>query len=592
MIARLQTAAAVLLTCLASACYESTDTSASMRITKLVPDEGPADESWSCTIRGSGFAVLVYRDLSCGYPYGTQGDDRFEVTLVSRETPDAAPVSIGPATWQSEKELRVTVPAGLAAGVYDVRIKSPLGAIATKDAALTLLEETPPDSDSSGTDSGDTDSSGTDSHGTDSGDTDSESAGDSDELSEFLDHSFGESGRFSSPSVLKAHTPNDAVTAPDGSIFITGSASSGADADLALLKLTPDGDLDTSFNAKGYITRDNVDGGSRDDVGTSIVLAPDGDLLICGHSGPLAGDQRGFLWKFSIEGVYDASFGANGTYLFDPGYRVSRAKYDSQSGHIVVVGIFGGNVHVFRVLADGSALDPTFNGGAPVVLWPSSTKDAAIEPLHDGTLLVAGQCIVDTHYLRACSWRVDAKGIVKKSFANDGNQALVHFGTTKAGFYGLWNDVITAPGDKTRVILAGGRDSITKNPDETLAQVHLSDGSFDDSFGGGDGIWTEDLLGLEEVGKLTSALALENGAILAASKVISANNQEDVAVIKLSYEGVRDKNFTSENGILVLGIDYRGINPKLIPHSEHRVLVLSSEHEAAADDIVLWAIAI
>lgn len=580
-------AAAVLLTCLASACYESTDTSAAMRITKLVPDEGPGDESWSCTIRGSGFAVLVYRNLSCGYPYGTEGDDRFEVTLVSRETPDAAPVSIGPATWRSEQELLATVPSGLAAGVYDVQIKSPLGVIATKDAALSILETEPPDSDSS-----DTDSSGTDSHGTDSHGTDSESAGDSDELSEFLDQGFGEKGRFSSPSDLKAHTPNDAVTAPDGSIFIAGSVSNGANADLALLKLTPDGDLDTSFNAKGYLTRDNIDGGDRDDVGTSIVLAPDGDLLVCGHSGPIAGDQRGFLWKVSQEGVDDASFGAAGTYLFDPGYRISRAEYDSGSGHIFVVGTFGGNVHVFRVLKDGSGLDPGFNGGAPVALWPSSTKDAAIEPLHDGTLLVAGQCIVDTHYLRACSWRVDAKGTVKKSYANYGDQALVHFGATKDGDYGLWNDVITSPGDDTRVILAGSRDSIAKNPDETLAKVHLSDGSFDTSFGEGDGIWTEDLLGLEEVGKITSELALEDGTVLAASKVVSATNQEDVAVIRLDAAGVRDKSFTSENGILVLGVDYQHITPKLIPHSPHRVLVLSSEHEAVADDVVLWAIAI
>ncbi len=542
-----------------------------MRIEKLVPDSGSTQESWDCAIEGAGFEVLVYRDLSCGFPYGIEGEDRFEVTIIPLDESEASAVSLGNATWQSEKELRVIIPAGLPPGIYDVRLKSPLGEVATKRAGLTIIEG----------DTGGTDSSGTDSQETDS-----------DDIDEYLDNGFGENGRFSSASDMQIHTPSDAVTAPDGAIFIAGSVEGGTNQDLMLLKLTADGMLDTTFDTKGYITRDNIAGGNGDDAGTGIVLAPDGDLLVCGHSQTGDGRQQGFLWKVSTAGVSDTSFGAAGTYLFDPDHRVVRAKYDSHTGNIFAVGTFGGNVHVFRVLAGGSGLDPKFNGGAPVTLYPASTQNATLKPLDDGSLLVAGQCLVDTHYYRACSWRIGTQGAIKIGYTNYEGQALVHFGTTKAGDFGLWNDVITPLDTDTRIILAGSREIVQNNPDEVLAMVHPFDGSFDSSFGGGDGIWTQDLLGVEDVGKVTSALALEDGTILVASKVTTATKSSDVAIIRLDSKGVRDTGFTSKNGILSLGVDYQDINPKLILHSEHRVLVLSSEQRTDPGDIVIWAIAL
>lgn len=404
-----------------------------------------------------------------------------------------------------------------------------------------------------------------------------------------LDDSFGIAGEFLYPSALGDDRANDAVTAPDGSIFITGYLSNGTDSDLLLMKLTSNGILDTTFHETGYITRHNIAGGNGSDEGHSINLTPDGDLLISGTSLGPGGYSEGLLWKVSTGGVDDASFGTSGTYLLDISEDMSNitATYDSKTGNVFAVGLRGSLIHGFRILADGSGFDTSFSGDGIIKLYPFKSIYPSLNTLADGSLLVAGACQPGGRYT-ACSWLVDALGNLNTSYTNYNNQTLAHNELAGGSGPDSWNAILPYP--KNRLVLAGASESVSNSQDEVVARVNISDGSFDTSFGGGDGFWTEDVLGLGKLGRVKDAIVTQDGSITAALEVITAAGDWDVAVIKLDANGVRDMSFASGTGVLQLGGAYEDRGPHITEQPDGRILVVTSQYNDTESDIVVWAV--
>lgn len=405
-----------------------------------------------------------------------------------------------------------------------------------------------------------------------------------------LDLEFADGGEFVFPSQLGADAVIDAEVAPDGSIFATGYLSNGANADLLLMKLHRDGTLDTSFNGTGYITRHNVGGGGGGEAGYSICWAPDGDLLVAGGSSGALGYAVGFLWKVSPTGLVDQAFGIDGTFIVDAAADMTgvEALYDPATGGILAVGEQNRQILGFRILPDGSRLDATFGTDGRVSLGPGAIHPT-LNVLADGTMLVAGLCQGGGVQREACSWQVDTSGSLVTSYTNFNEEALVHRALTGHDGEESWGAILPYPGN--RLVLAGAGVSLTTSYDELVARVHATDGSFDTSFGGGDGYWTEDIFDQGLLGRVRDAVVTRDGSIVAALEVMTPDQDWDVALIRLDDNGVRDMSFADGAGILRLGGPYQERVPQLVEQPDGRLLLLTATHDASGSaDLVIWAV--
>ncbi|MBA1419794.1 MAG: hypothetical protein FAF03_02775 [Epsilonproteobacteria bacterium] len=94
----------------------------------------------------------------------------------------------------------------------------------------------------------------------------------------------------------------------DDKILVTGYASNGTDWDIALLRYNTDGTLDTDFNGSGIVT---TDFGIGDDIGQTVLVQPDGKILVSGTS--FNGVDNDFaLLRYNTDGSLDTTFSGDG----------------------------------------------------------------------------------------------------------------------------------------------------------------------------------------------------------------------------------------------------------------------------------------
>ncbi len=131
-----------------------------------------------------------------------------------------------------------------------------------------------------------------------------------------LDASFGSGGMLTTsvPSGF-GEAAKSVKIQPDGKIVVAGySFIGGNNTDFVLVRYNSDGSLDSSFGTGGKVATEL---GSRADAANSIVLLPDGKILVVGTTGDgpfgTAPDQPGqdfALARYNSDGSLDTSFGA------------------------------------------------------------------------------------------------------------------------------------------------------------------------------------------------------------------------------------------------------------------------------------------
>lgn len=180
-----------------------------------------------------------------------------------------------------------------------------------------------------------------------------------------LDPSFGSGGSITTSLTPEGDSASALVLQPDGRIVVAGSggpAFEGAAQNFEVVRYDPDGSLDSSFGTGGSVIA-NMGG-----PGTSIVLRPDGRLVVGGWTQPPSGQGSFALLGLLATGAADPGFGVSGqvftqveTYDFNGTIALSR------DGRIVLAGAAQSPtvqqwLVVLRYDADGS-LDPTFASG-------------------------------------------------------------------------------------------------------------------------------------------------------------------------------------------------------------------------------------
>jgi uncharacterized delta-60 repeat protein len=183
----------------------------------------------------------------------------------------------------------------------------------------------------------------------------------------------------------------DLVVQDDGKIVVAGYCRCGGRNIFALARYNPDGSLDTNFDHDGRVTSDISSG--WDKGAAAIALQDDGKIIAAGFA--LVSSEDFALVRYNSDGSLDTSFGNNGvviTLMSSYNERVNSIVIQPD-GKILVTGTIvygGGNVAygLARYLPDGN-LDTSFSGDGKVI-GPDWIWGSEIVLQSDGKIVITG----------------------------------------------------------------------------------------------------------------------------------------------------------------------------------------------------------
>ena len=300
------------------------------------------------------------------------------------------------------------------------------------------------------------------------------------------------------------------VIEPDGKIVVAGTSGFH----FALTRYNIDGSLDTSFGSDGQVITDL--GGLAS--GHSLAIQPDGKIIVTGMN-----NFNFALTRYNSDGSLDPSFGSEGKVITDLGGNEGSDSVALQpDGKIVVAGVSSGNFAIVRYNSDGS-LDPSFGSEGKVIIDFGSNESGgniAIQP--DGKIVMAGESAGNF----AIS-RYNSDGSLDSSFGTEGKL------TTDLGGQDYGLGIVLQPDGK--ILVAG------ESADNFALVRYNSDGSLDTSFGTGGHLTTD--LGGDDVGR---SVALQpDGKIL-----VVGESDSNFALVRYNSDGSLDTSFGSDGQVI------------------------------------------
>ncbi|HEY7030267.1 MAG TPA: SBBP repeat-containing protein [Thermomicrobiales bacterium] len=293
---------------------------------------------------------------------------------------------------------------------------------------------------------------------------------------------------FGSTPFHSADTASASARDASGRIYIAGSTPAN-NGDVALVRLTAAGVVDTTFGINGIATAD-ING--ADDQGTGVAVDGSGNVYVGGTSGDQSSGDDFALVRFTGAGVLDTTFGG---------------------GDGIVTTDFAGQ----EDFANGLALV----GGSPVL---AGWSDADPDEDHDSYDFAVAK------YTTA--------GVLDSTFDGDG-RVTTDFGSNQdQGF------AVLSTGAGSTFVVAGRTDpSGADVGDFALARYTASTGALDGTFGSG-GKQTVDFSGATPNGDFAAALAVDSSNKIV---VVGSTGGSDCGVARLSgTDGSPDSGFDGD----------------------------------------------
>jgi len=242
-----------------------------------------------------------------------------------------------------------------------------------------------------------------------------------------LDTGFGTSGKTTVDFAGSTDGIYGLALQSDGKIVATGQAcTAGGVAQFGTVRLTTSGALDTSFNTTGKV---QTALGSSQDTAYGVVIQSDGKIVVAGSSSQ-SGLYNVAVVRYTSAGALDTSFNSTGkvlTNLVGPSYGSSAYSVALQSDGKIVVGgsvgtAAGSSLAVWRYTTAG-ALDTTFNGTGQATISSASYNTAySVAVQSDGKIVAAGSTgtVSVTDFIAA---RLNTNGSADTSFGSSGTVA-------------------------------------------------------------------------------------------------------------------------------------------------------------------------
>lgn len=176
----------------------------------------------------------------------------------------------------------------------------------------------------------------------------------------------------------------------DGKIVVVGDSSNGGSTtDIFVSRYTITGSVDTMFNNGGIVTTPI---GSGDDFGHAVVIQSDDKIVVVGRTDTGGYNYELAIVRYTITGTLDTTF--NDTGIVTGSISSGNSVAIQPNGKIVVAGVEGDigdfDFAVVRYNADGN-LDTTFNGTGIVTTSINNVAvGRSIALQSNGKVLVAG----------------------------------------------------------------------------------------------------------------------------------------------------------------------------------------------------------
>jgi uncharacterized delta-60 repeat protein len=370
---------------------------------------------------------------------------------------------------------------------------------------------------------------------------------------------------------------------PDGKIVVGGHSINGSANDFALLRYNANGSLDTSFSADGWLV---TDFGGSDDYVSGMALK-DGQIVLAGYIiDPTSGTTDFALARYNADGSLDEGFGIAGLVRTDLG-----SAFDYEMAYSVTVQADG------RILLAGDRWnDDGDNDFALVRYNANGTPDTTF-----GTNGLVSTDFGPSWYDTATSVSVHSNGsIVLAGYSSDAISGATNFSLARYtaagvldGSFGTGGKISTDFAADTdiaasvkvltdgSIVVAGSSFNGTDN-DFALARYTVN-GILDTGFGVG-GLLTTSIGGSDSV---TSMTVLPDGGILLAGST-DVNGSSDFVLVRYDASGTLDNSF-SDDGILVtdLGSSSFDVAYSVTVQADGKILVAGSSDAGGTTDIAL-----
>jgi len=383
----------------------------------------------------------------------------------------------------------------------------------------------------------------------------------------------------------------------DGKILVAGSCNMN----IALVRLTASGELDTSFSSDGRLTTDL----GKNETAHAVFVMPDSTIVVVGNTWTFSTQRSLVLVRYLTDGTRDITFGTNGVVTNSRG-KANTAKLTPE-GQILIVGdTNSGDMFITRYSND----TPDYAFG---MLGATVIDTGAAESGQDAALLPGGQIIIaGTSTLNGITSgmlvRLSPNGEADPAFGNAG--VITNLPDPYAAI-SITPDgkLIAAGGDSDFALVrydmnglpdltfGGGMlqhhststdegQSLILQPDNRILVVgsgvmrYTSDGQIDSTFG------TAGRAALAPGQRMDYGIALQpNGEILTAGSVWNGSDM-DLAVARYTSVGVLDTTFGTA-GVAV--VDIGGIDTTwgVALQPDGNILVIGTTDIGNTQDLVL-----
>ena len=279
-----------------------------------------------------------------------------------------------------------------------------------------------------------------------------------------LDMTFGTEGIVKTNFTAREDMAAAVSVQSDETIVVAGTAYPG---DFAIARYTADGGLDTSFSGDGIAT---VDFGESKDVAEGLGIQADGKIVVSGSS-----NLNIAVARLSTDGDLDRTFSGDGRAITDTGggWASGGGGLALQGdGKIVVAGTANQNFLLVRYTPDGD-LDRTFGkeGLQPIDIGecfdPDFGSDVAVQP--DGKIVEVGMTgDPGSDILCLALARVEPDGRLDRSFGGNGKVSA------SIGYFDR-SEAVALQADGT-IVIVGSTGSPRKQKRDLLVTRFLPSG--------------------------------------------------------------------------------------------------------------------
>ncbi len=306
-----------------------------------------------------------------------------------------------------------------------------------------------------------------------------------------LDTTFNGTGTFfkqlqGSSVELGAGVARQAIGANAGKLVVVGSTDAGSQTDVALVRYTTAGALDTSFSSDGKATGDDS---GRNDAPNGVAVQSDDKIVVVGTSYGTSGRPRATVMRFNTNSGLDTTFGSGGISGVEQGSNANEwnAVTLQADGKIVVGGTVSSSPANWDLMlaryTTGGALDTSFgsNGLYMASLGGSYDEIEAVAVQDDGKILAGGFTYVGQkqHFVLL---RLTSSGALDTSFSGDG-KVITETGNGEFPRNEITGIAVQRDG---RIVVGGNGNDGGGNTNNVIRLVrYLPNGDLDTSFGTG-----------------------------------------------------------------------------------------------------------